>query len=69
MLILLVASGLHAQSAESQLNAGKKAFSDGFYSVAEESFQRVVSAYPSTPQAVEADYLVGVSRFYAGEWR
>ena len=68
LVFLLAAAALSAQSADDLLSAGKKAFSDGFYAVAEGSFQQIISAFPQAPAAVEAEYLLGVTRYYAGQW-
>ncbi len=69
LALLLVASFSFAQNADDLLQAGKKAFSDGFYAVAAGSFQRVLSDYPQAPAAVDAEYLLGVSYYYAGRWQ
>ena len=69
LALLLAAAAASAQSAGELLNAGKKAFSDGFYPVAEESFQKLLSQYPQDSTAVEAEYLLGVSDHYSGRWQ
>ena len=67
LLVFCAAAGF-SQPADNLLEAGKKAFSDGFYDVAAASFRRVVSDYPQAAAALEAEYLLGVSQFYAGKW-
>ncbi|HVP18017.1 MAG TPA: tetratricopeptide repeat protein [Spirochaetia bacterium] len=69
LLALFAAVSSSAQSADELLGAGRKAFSDGFYPVAADTFQRVLSDYPQAPAAIEAEYLLGVSQYYAGRWR
>jgi len=49
---LLTAALAHGEASDDLLNAGKKAFADGFYDVAAGTFQRVVSDYPQATAAV-----------------
>lgn len=69
LALLLVATASFAQSADDLLEAGKKAFSDGFFAVAAGSFQRILSNYPHAAAAMDAEYMLGVSNYYAGKWQ
>jgi len=69
LITLLVAIAASAQSAEELLGAGKKAFADGFYPVAADTFQRILSAFPQSSSEAEAEYLLGVSRYYSSRWQ
>ena len=67
--LLLLAHPLFADQAADLLATGKKAFADGHYSLAVDSFRRVSAEFPESAGAEESDYLLGVSLFYAGSWQ
>jgi TolA-binding protein len=64
----MLAAPIHASPVDDLLTTGKKAFADGQYSLATESFQRITNEFPESPSVVEAQYMLGVSAFYAGKW-
>jgi TolA-binding protein len=65
---LAAAAPCFAGPAEDLLSVGKKAFADGQYPLAVESFQSVRDDFPESSSAEEAAYLLGVSLFYGGRW-
>lgn len=68
LALLLLASPCFADQVDDILTVGRKAFTDGEYSLAVKSFQRVSAEFPESARAEEAGYLLGVSLFYAGRW-
>ncbi len=64
----LLVTPCFADSAADLLATGKKAFSDGLYPVAARSFQRILNEFPASVGATEAEYLLGVTLFYSGDW-
>jgi TolA-binding protein len=66
LALLLAAVPCLADTAADLLSVGKKAFSDGAWSLAVLSFQRITIEFPESGPAEEAGYMLGVSQFYAG---
>jgi hypothetical protein len=52
---------------EAEFLSAKKAFSDGFYSLAEESLKNFLLAYPATEHIYEAHLLLGRSLYYQND--
>jgi TolA-binding protein len=69
LALFLLAGPLFADQAADLLTTGKRAFGDGHYSLAVESFRRVSIEFPESPVAEEGEYLLGVSLFYGGSWQ
>jgi len=67
-VLLLCALPARADPADAVFQAGKKAFADGFYSLAMDSFRQVVEEYPGSGRTEEATYLLGVSAFYGEKY-
>lgn len=64
--LVLLAVPAFADTAAGLLSVGKKAFADGEYSLALRSFQRITAEFPESAGSEEAEYMLGVSQFYAG---
>jgi TolA-binding protein len=68
LLLFFAAGTLSADLAADLLATGRKALGDSQYSLAVTSLGRVVAELPESPQALEAEYLLGVALFYAERW-
>jgi TolA-binding protein len=68
LALLLLVTPSFAGQVDDLLSVGKKAFGDGHYSLAITSFQEILTDYPDSESVEEAEYLLGVSLFYAGKW-
>ena len=68
LALLLLAHPVFSDQAVDLLATGKRAFGDGHYSLAVESFRLLATEFPESAGAEEGEYLLGVSLFYAGNW-
>ncbi len=68
LALLLLVTPCFAGTVDDLLMVGKKAFGDSQYSLAITSFQRILNEYPDSALVEEAQYLLGVSLFYVGNW-
>ncbi len=68
VFILLLSSICFAQgSEETEFIFAKKAFNDGFYSLAQESLEDFLDIYPATEHLYEAHILLGRSLYYQND--
>jgi TolA-binding protein len=68
LALLVLGAPCFAGPVDDLLTTGKRAFADGQYSLATESFQRIAREFPESPSAIEAQYMLGVCAFYSGKW-
>ncbi|MDP3790802.1 MAG: tetratricopeptide repeat protein [Candidatus Omnitrophota bacterium] len=70
MLFLLVSSFCFAQGGEeAEFIFAKKAFSDGFYALAQENIEDFLDKYPETPRVYEVRLLLGRCFYYQNNFR
>ncbi|MCX5666030.1 MAG: tetratricopeptide repeat protein [Candidatus Omnitrophica bacterium] len=68
IIALLAASVSFAQGTEeAEFTFAKKAFSDGFYSLAQENLEDFLHTYPATTHLYEAHLLLGRSLYYQND--
>jgi TolA-binding protein len=68
VFILLLSSTCFAQSGEeAEFTFAKKAFVDGFYSLAQENLEDFLRSYPATEHLYEAHLLLGRSLYYQND--
>jgi TolA-binding protein len=68
LALILLAPPVFPDTAADLLSAGRKAFTDGSYGLAAESFRRVTREFPAAASADESRCLLGVTLFYEGDW-
>ena len=69
LFFLFQVSLLSGESAEQLLLAGRKAFSQKFFSSAARNFSKLAEDYPEDSRADDAEYLLYVSFFYLGDYQ
>lgn len=69
LFFLFQASLLSGESAEQLLLAGRKAFSQKFFTSAARNFSKLAEDYPEDSRADDAEYLLCVSLFYLGDYQ
>nr|MQY76213.1 tetratricopeptide repeat protein [Spirochaeta sp.] len=69
LFFLFRVSLLSGESAEQLLLAGRKAFSQKFFSSAARNFGKLTEDYPEDSRADDAEYLLCVSYFYLGNYQ
>jgi TolA-binding protein len=68
-LLINFACCLAQASEEADLAAAKKAFTDGFYSLAQDSLEYYLDNHPDSPRLYEAHALLGRALYYENDFR